>query len=155
MSSCSGKTITKCTCIFIGEAGEGEKRTRKSRGPNKCRRTWFYSISRFLPPLSVYKKKFMYTNRWTFHVLLFPQCTVQQLTFCLMHRHRKLITTKETMVCNCSPKEKSWDSQPLLIPRTAPTRVQTGNHKLGQTVWMCCQIEKRKKKGLALLVWRD
>lgn len=123
------KLLPNAHAFLSGRRG-GEKRTRKSRGPNKCRRTWFYSISRFFP-FQFIKKRFMYTNRWTFHVLLFPQCTVQRLTFCLMHRHRKLITTKETMACNCLPKEKSWDSQLLLILRTAPTCVQTVNHKLG------------------------
>lgn len=65
---------------------------------------------------------------------------------CLMHRHRKLAAAKQTMSCVCvcvslfsRHQNKVEYSQPL-IRTTAPTCVQSVNHKLSQTTWICCQI---------------
>lgn len=77
---------------------------RKSDILNKCRRTLFVAVvGSFSPHSSVYKNV-TYTNRQMFHSLLFPQCTVSPL--CIMHRHRKLFTTKEAMVCYHLPTKK-------------------------------------------------
>lgn len=100
ISSCR---LVKFTCTLFGE-----KRMRKSDILNKRRRTWFVAFSGFFF-LPFIKSSLIQTDKCFIRNSL-PQCTAHQLTFCIMHRHRKRITTQEAMVCFYH-LPKCWDSQ--------------------------------------------
>lgn len=65
---------------------------------NKCRRTWFEALVGFF--LHFIKSSLIQTDR----CFICSSFLNVQFTFCIMHRHRKLITTKEAMLCYHLPK---------------------------------------------------
>lgn len=71
--------------LYLGKDG-----ILKSDILNKCRRTWFVAFVGFFS-LPFIKSLLVQTN------VSFVDLLNVHVTFCIMHRHRKLITTKEAM----------------------------------------------------------